>query len=112
MVHFESEFSGNKDSGELKIGFMAMGKRKRNRQRDLWISFGEMAKAPGHPFYERVNKVLEKAGFDDFVEQRCAQFYAAGMGRPSLAPGIYFRLLVVGYFEGLDSERGNGLAGR
>ncbi len=83
-----------------------MGKRKRNRQRDLWISFGEMAKAPGHPFYERVNKVLEKAGFDDFVEQRCAQFYAAGMGRPSLAPGIYFRLLVVGYFEGLDSERG------
>ena len=85
---------------------MAMGKRKRNRQRDLWISFGEMAKAPGHPFYERVNKVLEKAGFDDFVEQRCAQFYAAGMGRPSLAPGIYFRLLVVGYFEGLDSERG------
>ena len=89
-----------------KIGFMAMGKRKRNRQRDLWISFGEMAKAPGHPFYERVNKVLGKAGFDDFVEQRCAQFYAAGMGRPSLAPGIYFRLLVVGYFEGLDSERG------
>ena len=85
---------------------MAMGKRKRNRQRDLWISFGEMAKAPGHPFYERVNKVLEKAGFDDFVEQRCAQFYAAGMGRPSLAPGIYIRLLVVGYFEGLDSERG------
>ena len=83
-----------------------MGKRKRNRQRDLWISFGEMAKAPGHPFYERVNKVLGKAGFDDFVEQRCAQFYAAGMGRPSLAPGIYIRLLVVGYFEGLDSERG------
>ena len=65
-----------------------------------------MAKAPGHPFYERVNKVLGKAGFDDFVEQRCAQFYAAGMGRPSLAPGIYFRLLLVGYFEGLDSERG------
>ena len=85
---------------------MAMGKRKRNRQRDLWISFGEMAKAPGHPFYERVNKVLGKAGFDDFVEQRCAQFYAAGMGRPSLAPGIYIRLLVVGYFEGLNSERG------
>ena len=83
-----------------------MGKRKRNRRRDLWISFGEMAKAPGHPFYERVNKVLGKAGFDDFVEQRCAQFYAAGMGRPSLAPGIYIRLLVVGYFEGLDSERG------
>ena len=83
-----------------------MGKRKRNRQRDLWISFGEMAKAPGHPFYERVNKVLGKAGFDDFVEPRCAKFYAAGMGRPSLAPGIYFRLLVVGYFEGLDSERG------
>ena len=56
--------------------------------------------------------MLEKAGFDDFVEQRCAQFYAAGMGRPNLAPGIYFRLLVVGYFEGLGFGTRDGLAGR
>ena len=95
-----------------KIGFMAMGKRKRNRQRDLWISFGEMAKAPGHPFYERVNKVLGKAGFDDFVEQRCAQFYAAGMGRPSPGTGNLFSAAGGGLLRGVGFGTRDGLAGR
>jgi transposase len=59
-----------------------------------------------HPFYEQLNRLLEARGFDAWVEQQCARFYAARMGRPSLAPGRYFRLLLIGYFEGIDSERG------
>ena len=66
---------------------------------------GGSAAECGHPFYERLNRILEAAGFDAFVEGLCAPFYAV-MGRPSLAPGRYFRLLLIGYFEGLDSERG------
>jgi len=66
----------------------------------------ELPKSSGHPFYERLNGILESAGFDDFVESACAVFYAERMGRPSLAPGVYFRLLFLGYFEGLGSERG------
>jgi transposase len=84
---------------------MAIGRRKK-RQEGLWVSTSDLPKSPGHPFYARLNKVLESNGFDKFVESRCAAFYAPVLGRPSLAPGRYFRLLAVGYFEGLDSERG------
>jgi len=84
---------------------MAMGKRK-SEQAPLWISTTELPVSPGHPFYMRLNEVLDAAGFDRFVEDQCRPFYAPVMGRPSLAPGRYFRLLLVGYFEGLDSERG------
>ena len=89
---------------------MSMGKRKRQRQSEMWVSATELTKAPGHPFYQRLNRVLGKHGFDDFVEAECATFYAPSRGRPGLAPGIYFRLLLVGYFEGLSSERGIRLA--
>ena len=86
---------------------MAMGTRKqRERQEDIWIAHTELASAPGHPFYQRLNELLEAEGFDQFVESRCAKFYAAKNGRPSLTPGIYFRSLLIGYFEGIDSERG------
>jgi transposase len=85
---------------------MAIGKRKRKRQETLWIPTNEIPNAPAHPFYRRLNSVLTKHGFDDFVEEICAKFYAPTMGRPGLAPGIYFRMLLIGYFEGLDSERG------
>ena len=85
---------------------MAMGRRKRRvRQRDLWIPTGELPRSAGHPFYERLGRLLDEHGFDDFVEGLCAKFYAAVMGRPSLTPGIYFRCLLIGYFEGVDSER-------
>ena len=66
----------------------------------------DLPRSAGHPFYERLNGILEAGGFDELVESECAQFYAERMGRPSLCPGRYFRLLLVGYFEGLDSERG------
>ena len=65
-----------------------------------------VASAPGHPFYQRLNELLESESFDEFVEKRCAKFYAAKYGRPSLTPGIYFRSLLIGYFEGIEAERG------
>ncbi len=85
---------------------MAMGQRKRERQETFWVPASELPQTPGHPFYERLNKILDGQGFDRFVEERCRKFYADKMGRPSLPPAIYFRMLLVGYFEGIDSERG------
>jgi transposase len=86
---------------------MAMGTRKqRETQEDLWIAHTELAAAPAHPFYSRLNELLEAEGFDEFVEGRCAKFYAEKYGRPSLTPGIYFRALLMGYFEGIGAERG------
>ena len=83
-----------------------MGKKgKRDRQASMWVATADLPKSAGHPFYAQLNRVLDDAGFDTFVEAQCAQFYADGIGRPSLAPGRYFRLLLLGYFEGLDSER-------
>src|SRR6476661_8298362 len=85
---------------------MAMGTRKhRQRQEDLWYR-NELPEAPGHPFYQRLNHLLDKAGFDEFCESRCRKFYHQKLGRPSLVPGMYFRLLLIGFFEGIDSERG------
>jgi transposase len=86
---------------------MAMGTRKqREKQEGIWIAHSELAAAPGHPFYQKLNELLEAEGFDEFVEGRCGKFYAAKYGRPSLTPGIYFRSLLIGYFEGIGAERG------
>ena len=86
---------------------MAMGNcTQRRRQEAIWIAHHTLARGPSHPFYERLNQLLEGNHFDDFVEGLCRRFYAEKQGRPSLAPGIYFRLLLIGYFEGIDSERG------
>jgi transposase len=86
---------------------MAMGTRKhRERQEELWVTHAELATAPGHPFYKRLNELLDQEKFDEFAEKECTPFYADKNGRPSLTPGTYFRLLLIGYFEGIDSERG------
>lgn len=85
---------------------MSMSKRQGHQQQDFWIATERLAAAPGHPFYQRLNKLLDEHGFDRFVERRCERFYARGVGRPSIAPGVYFRMLLIGYFEGIDSERG------
>ena len=86
---------------------MAMGTRKdQEQQEEMWIPQASLAKGSSHPFYRRLNELLEESRFDEFVERQCQRFYAEKMGRPSLAPGIYFRLLLIGYFEGIDSERG------
>jgi transposase len=84
---------------------MAMGKRK-SEQTPMWVPTTELPVSPGHPFYLKLNAILDEADFDRFAEAECQQFYAPVLGRPSLPPGRYFRLLLVGYFEGLDSERG------
>src|SRR5438309_2723198 len=84
---------------------MAMGKRK-SEQASIWIPTTDLPVSPGHPFYARLNTILDEAGFDRFAEEQCRSFYAPVMGRPGLPPGRYFRLLLLGYFEGLDSERG------
>ena len=86
---------------------MAMGtRRQRQRQEELWVGTAALARPASHPLYEQLNQLLEEYQFDEFVESVCGRFYAETLGRPGLAPGIYFRLLMVGYFEGIDSERG------
>jgi transposase-like protein DUF772 len=85
---------------------MAMGKRKREWQLPLWVATTDLRTATSHPFYRPLNQLLREHGFDTFTEAQCAPFYADTMGRPSVPPGIYFRLLLIGYFEGIDSERG------
>ena len=84
---------------------MAMGIRD-GEQSPLWVVTADLPKSPGHPFYARLNALLDANDFDRFVERKCRRFYAKRMGRPSLTPGRYFRLLLLGYFEGIDSERG------
>jgi transposase len=84
---------------------MAMGQRQ-DTQRELWIATSDLAAAPGHPFYQRLNGLLKQQKFDGYVEDLCQKFYAETLGRPSIVPGVYFRMLLVGYFEGIDSERG------
>ena len=84
---------------------MAM-RREGGVQDDLVVSWAEMPRSPGHVFYDRLQNVLSEAGFDAFVEETCKPFYAPRMGAPSLPPGRYFRMHMVGYFEGIDSERG------
>ena len=72
----------------------------------LWVATSELPKSAGHPFYLRLSELFDEHEFDAFVEGQCEQFYAPSLGRPSLTPGIYFRSLLIGYFEGIDSERG------
>lgn len=84
---------------------MALGTNGDPREPDLWLSFDDLPKSPGHPFYEALQKILAKGGFDPFCERVCAPFYS-DKGRPSVPPGTYFRMLMIGFFEGIDSERG------
>jgi len=86
---------------------MGMGRKKgREKQQDLWVASSEIVTTPGHAFYERLNTVLNGEKFDERVEAMCRKYYKSNSGRPSLTPGTYFRMLLLGYFEGIDSERG------
>ena len=84
---------------------MAM-RRETGVQGDLVVTWAEMPRSPGHAFYDRLQSLLNEAGFDPFVEDICKPYYAPRMGAPSLPPGRYFRMHMIGYFEGIDSERG------
>jgi transposase len=84
---------------------MAMGKRRRHaKQVPMWVATQDLPRSAAHPFYTRVNRILDEHNFDAYVEGLCQRFYA-DEGRPGLPPGQYFRLLLIGYFEGLDAER-------
>ena len=86
---------------------MAMGTRKkRERQESLWVAKEEIVTTPGNAFYDELNRLLDKYGFDRKVEHLCSRYYRGTLGRPSLSPGEYFRAFLIGYFEGIDSERG------
>jgi transposase len=85
---------------------MSMSRRAQERQESLWVPTTELPATPGNPFYTKLNELLREAEFDRQVEALCEPFYASGKGRPSIAPGVYFRMLLIGYFEGIDSERG------
>jgi transposase len=85
---------------------MALGKRAVEQQQPMWVAAGEIVQGPGSPFYARLNDVLRESGFDRWAEHRCESFYANGAGRPGIPPGVYFRMLMIGYLEGIDSERG------
>jgi transposase len=85
---------------------MAMGKRRRHaKQATMWVATQDLPRTAAHPFYTRLNQILDKHDFDGYVEGLCQRFYADEVGRPGLPPGRYFRLLLIGYFEGLDAER-------
>ncbi len=84
-----------------------MGKKKRRQQEEMWVATSQLPRTAGHPFYAALTRLLDEEDFDDYVEGLCGKFYAEKLGRPSLAPGVYFRLLLlVGYFEGIGSEHG------
>jgi len=84
---------------------MGMGRKKDREQHYLWVESSEIVTTPGHLFYERLNTVLNSEKFDQRVEAICPKYYKSSSGRPSITPGTYFRMLLLGYFEGIDSER-------
>ncbi len=85
---------------------MSMGRRPTEQQPELWVPTTDLPQSPGHAFYDQLNELLHEVGFDRYVEDCCQPYYADGIGRESIPPGIYFRMLFIGYFEGLDSQRG------
>ena len=84
---------------------MALGKR-RDQQQEMWVATTSLPRSPGHVFYRKLNEVFAGAGFDRMAEELCRPHYHSHIGRPSIPPGVYFRMLLVGYFEGLGSQRG------
>ncbi len=85
---------------------MALGRRKKERQETFWIASGELPRSAGHVFYQKLNELFKEACFDEFLETLCGPYYHATQGRPGIPPGVYFRMLLVGYFEGIGSQRG------
>ena len=85
---------------------MAMGKREAEQQQNLFVAHDQLPRSPGHVFYRKLNRLLAEGGFDRWIEGVCEPHYAKGQGRPSVPPGVYFRMLLVGYFEGINSQRG------
>lgn len=90
----------------VEVVTVALGRRRSSHQGELFVMSADLPQSPGHAFYDRLNSLLAEAEFDRFVEDLCRPHYADEVGRPSVPPGTYFRMLFVGYFEGIDSQRG------
>ena len=100
------EVEGRGSHSDTRLSPWQWEKGNGDNKKTCGVATSQLPRTAGHPFYEGLNRLLDEHGFDDFVEGLCAKFYTDEMGRPSLAPGVYFRLLLVGYFEGIGSERG------
>lgn len=85
---------------------MALGRRKPVQQQDLFVTADDLPRSDGHAFYSKLNRLLSEAGFDQWIEKLCQPYYSQVRGRPGIPPGVYFRMLLVGYFEGIQSQRG------
>lgn len=85
---------------------MSLGRKKQDRQQQFWVESDSLSDVPRHVFYDRLNELLDQGDFDRWIEQTCQPYYAAKAGRPGIPPGVYFRMLFLGYFEGIDSQRG------
>lgn len=85
---------------------MAHGRRKPVQQQDLFITALDLPLSDGHGFYAKLNQLLEGAGFDAWIEKLCGPYYSQVRGRPGIPPSVYFRILLVGYFEGIQCQRG------
>ena len=104
--HLELNPGSTRSIPRTTLSSMAMGKRRRRpKQTSMWVATHDLPRTAAHPFYTRLNQIFDNAGFDGYVESLCQRFYADEIGRPGLPPGRYFRLLLIGYFEGLDAER-------
>ena len=90
---------------------MAMGRRRKGRQRELFVAASEI-RALGNPFYRALNRLLDRNGIDEFAEEACREFYAEKRGRPGIPPGVYFQMLMVGYLEGIGTGAGDRVAVR
>lgn len=84
---------------------MALGKRK-GEQQELWVATTDLPRSAGHPFFKKLNQLLAEDGFDEWLEEICRPHYHATLGRPGIPPGVYFRMVLIGYFEGIASQRG------
>jgi transposase len=85
---------------------MSLGRKKQDRQQQFWVEADSLPDVPRHVFYDKLNELLDQGDFDRWIEQTCQPYYAAKAGRPGIPPGVYFRMLLIGYFEGIDSQRG------
>jgi hypothetical protein len=90
----------------MKECTMALSRRKVVQQQDLFITAVDLPRSDGHVFYAKLNQLLEEAGFDSWIEKLCQPYYSQVRGRPGIPPSVYFRMLLEGYFEGIQSQRG------
>ena len=84
---------------------MTLGRRRLERQDTFWVATEKLGCGPRNAFYDRLNELLVKIAFDRTLEDAAEPYYAR-TGRRGLPPGVYFRMIFIGYFEDISSQRG------